>query len=42
MELNATLEEWLKRIPHFRVKAGTEPVYMTGYVRSMRKLQLEW
>ena len=42
VELNATLEEWLKRIPHFRVKAGTEPVYMTGYLRSMRKLQLEW
>ena len=42
VELTATLEEWLKRIPNFRVKAGTEPSYVTGYLRSMRTLQLEW
>lgn len=42
VELTATLEEWLKRIPEFRVKAGTEPTYVTGYLRSMRTLQLEW
>lgn len=42
VELTATLEEWLKRIPHFRVKPGTEPTYITGFLRSMRSLQLEW
>ena len=38
----ATLEEWLKRIPEFRVKPGGEPTYVTGFLRSMRTLQLEW
>ncbi|MES2492438.1 MAG: cytochrome P450 [Pseudomonadota bacterium] len=42
LELTATLEEWLKRIPDFRVKPGTEPTYVTGFLRSMRTLQLEW
>lgn len=42
VELRATLEEWLKRIPDFRLKEGTKPTYITGYLRSMRTLQLEW
>ena len=42
IELRATLEEWLKRIPDFRVKEGTEPTYVTGYLRSMRSLYLTW
>jgi len=42
IELKTTLEEWLKRIPHFRVKEGTEPTYMTGFLRSMRTLQLSF
>ena len=42
IELTATLEEWLRRIPNFRVKEGTEPTYVTGYLRSMRTLYLEW
>lgn len=42
VELTTTLEEWLKRIPEFRVKPGTEPTYVTGYLRSMRTLNLEW
>ena len=42
VELRATLEEWLKRIPDFQVKAGAEPEYVTGFLRSMRSLQLEW
>ena len=42
VELITTLEEWLKRIPEFAVKPGTEPVYVTGYLRSMRKLELVW
>ena len=40
VELVATLDEWLKRIPKFSQKEGTEPVYLTAFLRSMRKLQL--
>jgi cytochrome P450 len=42
LELRATLEEWLKRIPDFALKAGTAPVYETGFLRSMRSLHLVW
>ncbi|WP_068071583.1 cytochrome P450 [Novosphingobium lentum] len=42
VELTATLEEWLKRIPEFSVKPGTEPTYVTGFLRSMRSLELVW
>jgi cytochrome P450 len=40
LELRATLDEWLKRIPEFGVKPGTAPEYVTGFLRSMRKLEL--
>ena len=40
LELRATLEEWLKRIPKFSMKPGTEPTYETAFLRSMRKLEL--
>jgi cytochrome P450 len=42
IELSTTLEEWLKRIPNFSLKPGTAPVYVTSYLRSMRKLELVW
>jgi cytochrome P450 len=42
VELRAFLQEWLKRIPDFRVKPGTAPRYETGFLRSMRELHLEW
>jgi cytochrome P450 len=42
IELQTTLEEWLKRIPDFAVKPGTSPKYVTGFLRSMRELQLVW
>ena len=42
IELSTTLEEWLRRIPEFRVKPGTEPTHVTGFLRSMRSLYLEW
>jgi len=42
MELAAFIEVWLKRIPNFRVKPGTEPVYETAFLRAMSSLQLEW
>lgn len=40
LELRAVLEEWMKRIPDFSLKPGTEPEYQTGFLRSMRKLEL--
>jgi cytochrome P450 len=40
LELRATLDEWLKRIPEFGVKPGTAPVYETAFLRSMRRLEL--
>jgi cytochrome P450 len=42
LELRATFEEWLRRIPDYHVKQGTTPVYETGYLRSMRSLHLSW
>jgi cytochrome P450 len=42
LELRATFEEWLKRIPDFALKAGTAPIYETGFLRSMRSLHLVW
>lgn len=42
VELKTTLEEWLRRIPDYAVKPGTTPQYVTGYLRSMRKLELVW
>lgn len=40
LELRATFEEWLKRVPEWRVVE--EPVYMTGQLRSIRSLKLAW
>jgi len=40
VELKATFEEWLKRIPEFSVKSGTAPTYDTGILRVMKELQL--
>jgi len=42
LELRATLEQWLKRIPDFALKAGTHPIYETGFLRSIRQLHLVW
>jgi cytochrome P450 len=42
IELKATFEEWLKRIPSFSVKPGTAPTYETGILRVMKQLQLIW
>ena len=41
-ELRAVFEEWLKRIPEFTMKAGTEPIYETGILRTMKNLHLVW
>jgi cytochrome P450 len=40
LELRATFEEWLRRIPDFGVKPGTAPAYETGILRTMKDLHL--
>lgn len=42
LEVTVTLEEWLKRIPRFRMKAGEKPVYHSGIVAAIDNVQLEW
>lgn len=41
-EVTVTLEEWLKRIPEFRVVEGTKPHYLTGHVATVENIQIEW
>jgi cytochrome P450 len=41
-EIRAFLEEFLKRIPDFRVKAGEKVTFSPGQVQSVRYLPLEW
>jgi cytochrome P450 len=40
LELRCFLEEWHKRIPSYAIKPGTTPRYETGFLRSMRNLDL--
>jgi cytochrome P450 len=42
LELKVTFEEFLRRIPDFRMKPGAEPVYETGILRTMNSLPLEF
>lgn len=39
-ELRVFLQEWLKRIPQFQVKAGEKPVAIPGKANGMRYLPL--
>jgi cytochrome P450 len=41
-EIAIFIEEWLARIPDFRIKAGTTPIMTTGLVNSMSQMWLEW
>jgi cytochrome P450 len=42
LEIKVTIEEFLKRIPHFGVVPGTAPVYESGQLRTMKNVQLQW
>jgi cytochrome P450 len=42
LELKVTFEQFLRRIPDFRMKPGAEPLYETGILRSMKSLPLEF
>ena len=41
-EIKIFLQEWLKRIPDFRIKRGTKPVLATGMVNGVLRLDLVW
>ncbi len=42
LEIQITIEEFLKRIPEFSLKPGTQPSYESGQLRAMRDLHLVW
>lgn len=42
LETTILLEEWLRRIPEFRVAVGSEPRFESGVVASVDNVQLEW
>ena len=41
-EIRIFLQEWLSRIPEFRIKPGTRPVLATGMVNGVLRLDLVW
>lgn len=41
-EIVIGLEEWLKRIPDFRIKQGTAPIAFGGHVFGIENLILDW
>jgi len=41
-ELRITLEEWLARIPDFRITPGKQPVTQGGIVGCVVELPLQW
>lgn len=41
-ELRVFIDEWLKRIPHFRVKPGETPIMVSGRANSVHYLPLVW
>lgn len=42
LDLRCALEEWLRRLPEFRVADGFEPEYEAGMIRNMKRLDLEF
>jgi cytochrome P450 len=42
LEVTVTLEEWLKRIPSFRMQPGQSPLYHSGTVAAIDNVRLEW
>jgi len=42
LEIRVSIEEFLRRIPDFRLTPGTAPSYESGQMRTMRNLMLSW
>lgn len=41
-EMRIMAEEWMRRIPSFRLKPGTEPKWRTGGVAALHDVFIEW
>ncbi|MNP71237.1 Camphor 5-monooxygenase [compost metagenome] len=41
-EIKIFLQEWLKRIPDFEIKAGDQPRCASGMVNGVLHLPLQW
>ena len=41
-EMRIMAEEWMERIPSFRLKPGTQPSWRTGGVSAMHNVFIEW
>ncbi len=42
LEVIVTLEEWLRRIPEFRLAPGAKPVFLAGIIGTVKDVELEW
>ena len=42
LEATVTLQEWLKRIPEFRLAEGAKPIYQPGTVVAVHDVPLVW
>lgn len=42
LEVTVMLQEWLARIPEFRLKDGARPIYHSGIVAAVENIPLEW
>jgi cytochrome P450 len=42
METIISLEEWLKRIPEFSLRADAKPTYFSGIVAAVQNVPLVW
>jgi cytochrome P450 len=41
-EMKVFLQEWLRRIPTYRIAEGSTPASVTGFVSGLTELQLSW
>lgn len=41
-EMRVMAEEWMRRIPSFRLKPGTRPTWRTGGVAALHDVHIEW
>ena len=42
LEIRVAMEEFLKQIPVFELAPGTQPIYESGQLRTMKSLRLRW
>ncbi len=42
LEVTVMLQEWLTRIPEFKLKDGARPIYHSGIVAAVENIPLEW